>query len=67
MEYHMLYVESRKSFKVRREKKTYLFTECQKKPLGKLSSLPSKKKHSAKLGTRQRTVTWTAVSPCVIR
>ena len=52
MEYHMLYVESRKSFKVRREK-NYLFTELKKhlanlflcrvlkKTLGKLISLSS--------------------------
>ena len=45
----MLYVESRKSFKVRREKKTYLFAECQK-TLAKIISLSSaKEKHSANL------------------
>ena len=49
MEYHMLYVESRKSFKVKREKKTYLFAEC-KKTLDKIISLPSAKgKHSTNL------------------
>ena len=49
MEYHMLYVESRKSFKVRREKKL-IYLPSAKKTLGKPMSLPSaKKKHSAKL------------------
>ena len=44
----MLYVDSRKSFKARSEKK-YLFAEC-KKTLGKLISLTSaEKKHSANL------------------
>jgi len=39
----MLYVESRKSLRGRTEK-NYLFTECQTKTLGKLSSLPSVRK-----------------------
>jgi len=39
----MLYVESRKSLRGRTEK-IYLFTECQTKTLGKLSSLPSVRK-----------------------
>ena len=50
MQYHMLYVESRKSLRGRTEK-NYLFTECQTKTLGKLSSLPSVRKKN----TRQRT------------
>ena len=54
MEYHMLYVESRKTFKVRREKnkiicrvpnsytrQTYFFAECQTFTLGKHIFLPS--------------------------
>ena len=49
MEYHMLYVEGRKNFKLRREKKTYLFAECKKKTLGKLISLPSAEKTLGKL------------------
>ena len=48
MEYHMLYVESRKSFKATREK-NLLFTECKKKTLGKLISLPSAEKTLGKL------------------
>ena len=48
MEYHMLYVDSRKSFKARNEKNLFI---CRvQKTLGKLISLPSAgKKHSAKL------------------
>ena len=49
IEYHMLYVESRKSFKVRREKKL-IYLPSAKKTLGKIISLPSTKgKHSANL------------------
>ena len=45
----MLYVESRKSFKVRREKK-FIYLSSAKKTLGKIISLPSaKEKHSANL------------------
>ena len=36
MECHMLYVKSRKSFKVRRQKKFYCFAVCQKKVHGKI-------------------------------
>ena len=62
----MWYVESKKSFKIRSEKKTYLFAKCQK-TLGKIISLPSaKEKHSASLllcrvslmDTRQTTNGW---------
>ena len=49
MEYHMLYVESRKSFKVRREKKL-IYLPSAKKTLSKIIYLPSPKgKHSANL------------------
>ena len=66
MEYHMLYMESRKSFKVRREKnlflcrvpnkytrQTHFFAECQIITLGKHISLPSvsTKGHSANVLT----------------
>ena len=44
----MLYVESKKSFKVRREKKL-IYLPSAKKTLGKLISLPSEKKHSVNL------------------
>jgi len=45
----MLYVESRKSFKVRREKK-FIYLSSAKKTLGKIISLPiAKGKHSANL------------------
>ena len=43
MEYHMLYVDSRKSFKVRREKKL-IYLPSAKKTLGKLIFLPSAEK-----------------------
>ena len=48
MEYHMLCVESRKCFKIRREKKL-IYLPSAKKPLGKLISLPSAKKTLGKL------------------
>ena len=45
----MLYVDSKKSFKVRREKNLFI-CRVQKKTLGKIISLPSaKEKHSANL------------------
>ena len=47
MEYHMLYVESIKSLEDKKDKKKYFFAECEK-TLGKLASLPTVKKHSAK-------------------
>ena len=44
----MLYVESRKSFKGRRGKKSFGFAESQHKTLGKMINLPSAiKKYSA--------------------
>ena len=49
MEYHMSYVDSRKSFKVRREKKPYFFAECQKNTRQTYFFAECKKKHSANL------------------
>ena len=46
MEYHMLYVESRKSFKVRREKKLIYLPREKNKHLCKLISLPSAEKNT---------------------
>ena len=43
MEYHMLYVKSRKSLRGRREKK-FIYLPSAKKTLGKLASLPSVRK-----------------------
>ena len=52
----MLYVESRKSFKARREKNLFI-CRVQKKTRGKIISLPSaKRKHSANKYTRQRNI-----------
>ena len=45
MEYHVLYVESRKKFKVRRGKKFVPLPSGKKKTLGKPTSLLSVKKH----------------------
>ena len=50
MEYHMLYMDSRKSFKIRREKKLIYLPSAKTKTLGKIISLPSAKgKHSTNL------------------
>ena len=59
----MLYVESRKSFKVRREKKL-IYLPSAKKTLGKIISLSSAKgKHSANLLLCRVTVTDTRQTP----
>ena len=69
MECHMLYVKSRKSFKVRRQKKFYCFAVCQKKVHGKIFLCRvSKKTHGKvflyrvlKKSTRQ-----TMILPCAL-
>ena len=59
----MLYVDSRKSFKIRREKKL-IYLPSAKKTLGKIISLPSaKEKHSANLLLRRVPLTDTRQTP----
>ena len=63
MEYHMSYVDSRKSFKIRREKKL-IYLPSAKKTLSKIISLPSaKEKHSANLFLCRMPLTDTRQTP----